>query len=122
MGTVLFLPRGLSPAAGSGALLGLLGGMFLVIYLENFPITIPGLIKEPRYLLDIVDQFKGFQLTENTKVLVGFRGAGRVFIGCPIILLSVFLPKVLATVIRWLVTRLSSVRAFQTKTVSPVPG
>jgi hypothetical protein len=120
--TVLFLPRGLSPAAGPGALLGLLGGMFLVIYLENFPITIPGLIKEPRYLLDIVDQFKGFQLTENTRVFVGFRGAGRVFIGCPIILLSVFLPRLLTKLIRWVATRVSVGLPLQTKPVSPIAG
>lgn len=120
--TVLFLPRGLSPAAGSGALLGLLGGIFLVIYLENFPITIPGLVSEPRYLLDMVDQFKGYQLTENTRIFVGFRGAGRVFVGCPIILLSVFIPKLLITLIRWPASRIASMRALQVKTVSPVPG
>jgi urea ABC transporter permease protein UrtC len=120
--TVLFLPRGLSPAAGPGALLGLLGGIFLVVYLENFPVTLAGILKEPRYVLDIVDQFKGFQVTEHTRIFAGFRGAGRVFIGCPIILFSVFLPKLLTKLVRWLTRRVSISLPVQTKPVSPVAG
>jgi urea ABC transporter permease protein UrtC len=102
--TVLFLPRGLSPVAGPGALLGLLGGIFLIIYLENFPVSVPWLIKEPAKVLDAVDQF------------VGFRTAGRIFVGCPVILLSVFLPKLVTILLkslagvpgRWLPSSLPS--------------
>jgi len=119
--TVLFLPRGLIPVAGPAALFGLLGGIYLVIYLENFPITIPGLLKEPRLILDVVDQFKGFQITEKIRVLVGFRGAGRVLIGCPIILLSVFVPKLGTMLAMWL-ARLPNRLGVRTKPVSPVPA
>jgi len=95
--TVLFLPRGLTPVAGPGALLGLLLGVFLVIYLEKYN------------LFDAVDQYLG----------VGRRG--RVFVGCPIILLSVFIPKGLTMLFKALM-RFSPGRAMPTGSVSPVPG
>jgi urea ABC transporter permease protein UrtC len=98
--TVLFLPQGVSPVAGTGALLGLLGGVFLIIYLENFPVSIPLLMKEPGMVLDVIDQFKAFPNEEGIYRIAGFRGAGRIFIGCPVILLSVFLPKLVMISLR----------------------
>jgi ABC-type branched-subunit amino acid transport system permease subunit len=80
---VLFMPRGLTPVAGPTALIGLLCGVLLVIYLENS--RLPGMSET---LLSYVDQ------------KVGYRRAGRIFVGCPVMLLMVLVPAAVTAVVR----------------------
>jgi urea transport system permease protein len=91
--TVLFLPRGLSPAAGPGALLGLLGGVFFIIYLEKSIALVP-------FLSDATVR--------------------RIFVGCPVILLSVFVPRIV-TILFQKIIGAAAAWMHARRPVSPVP-
>src|SRR5262249_18365550 len=91
--TVLFLPRGLSPAAGPGALLGLLGGGFFIIYLDKSIALVP-------FLSDATVR--------------------RIFVGCPVILLSVFVPRIV-TILCQKIIGAAAAWMHARRPVSPVP-